>query len=78
VAERGEARQIEEAAIAFDGVDEAENLVEPLRSSGAASHATISPPNAWSMSRVSAMKSLIRSSMIPCRRWRRGLMAFGW
>jgi hypothetical protein len=55
--------KFEEAAIALDGVDEAEMLSSRARSSGSASQATISPPSASSISRHSATKSAIRSSI---------------
>ena len=63
MAQRLEPREVEEAAIALDGVDEAENLSSRARSSGSASQATISPPRASSISRHSATKSAIRSSI---------------
>ena len=64
MAQRLEPREVEEAAIALDGVDEAENRCRAARGRpGSASQATISPPSASSISRHSAMNSAIRSSI---------------
>ena len=78
VAQRLEPREFEEAAIALDGVNEAEDANRGARGRrAAASQATISPPRASSMSRHSATKSAIRSSIgsdRPPKRWFEGLM----